>query len=250
MMAVNNQEPGGEDPEMQQLNGMMDKILDIQHPERVKERIGHITETNKRRVLAVNVDAGEAFNSALVNNSGRTDNSFSNNRFYSLNEDIDTNVVLENAVKAVIHETQTLTEGSVVKFRLVNDVFVDGGIIPKNTFVFGLASLSSERLRIRISHIRRDNSLYPVNLWVFDLDGINGIYIPGAIARDVAKQSTGQALQGLGLTTVDQSIPTQAAAAGLEAAKSMLSKKAKLIKVTVKAGYQVLLKDEKGSTSF
>jgi hypothetical protein len=32
---------------------------------------------------------------------------------------------------------------------------------------------------------------------------------------------------------------------GIEAAKSLLSKKVKLIKVVVKAGYQVLLYDEK-----
>src|SRR4051812_24846402 len=39
MMAVNKQDTGSEDPEMKELNGVMEKILDIQHPERVKERI-------------------------------------------------------------------------------------------------------------------------------------------------------------------------------------------------------------------
>lgn len=37
----------------------------------------------------------------------------------------------------------------------------------------------------------------------------------------------------------------QAAGMGVEAAKTLLSKKVKLIKVAVKAGYKVLLYDEK-----
>jgi hypothetical protein len=37
----------------------------------------------------------------------------------------------------------------------------------------------------------------------------------------------------------------QAASAGIDAAKGLIRKKAKLVKVTVKAGYRVLLKDEK-----
>jgi hypothetical protein len=36
----------------------------------------------------------------------------------------------------------------------------------------------------------------------------------------------------------------QAANAGIQAAKSLISKKVKLVKVTVKAGYKILLKDK------
>ena len=82
------------------------------------------------------------------------------------------------------------------------------------------------------------------------MDGLDGIYIPGAITRDVAKQSADRAVQGIGFTALDPSIKVQAASAGIEAAKTLFSKKAKLIKVMVKAGYQVLLRDEKQKSSF
>jgi hypothetical protein len=52
------------------------------------------------------------------------------------------------------------------------------------------------------------------------------------------------------MTTEKENTPmsgTQATSAGIEAAKTLFSKKVKLIKVTVKAGYQVLLYDEKQS---
>jgi len=77
------------------------------------------------------------------------------------------------------------------------------------------------------------------------MDGMNGIYIPGAITRDVAKQSADRTIQDIGLTSVDPSLGAQAASAGIEAARDLISKKVKLVKVTVKSGYQVLLRDEK-----
>lgn len=250
MMALNKQDVDNEDPEMKQLNRMMERILDIQHPERVKERIRQTSEAHKGQVFAVNVNDNKDFNSLLVNNRPATQAKFSTNRFYSLNEDIDTNSAVENAIKAVVHQSQVLVDGSVVKLRLLNDVFINGNLIPKDNFVFGTASLNRERLIIKISSIRYNNSLYPVDLSVFDMDGMDGIYIPGAITRDVAKQSANRAVQGIGLTTIDPSLKVQAATAGIEAAKTLFSKKAKLIKVMVKAGYQVLLRDEKQETAF
>ena len=74
---------------------------------------------------------------------------------------------------------------------------------------------------------------------------MSGLYIPGAITRDVAKQSAEQGLQDIGFTSLNPSIGTQAASAGIQAAKTLLSKKVKLVKVTLKAGYHLLLYDEK-----
>jgi hypothetical protein len=42
---------------------------------------------------------------------------------------------------------------------------------------------------------------------------------------------------------MDPSLKAQAAAAGINTVKTMLSKKAKQVKVMVKAGYKVFLKD-------
>jgi Conjugative transposon, TraM len=43
----------------------------------------------------------------------------------------------------------------------------------------------------------------------------------------------------------DQSLATQVAGAGLDAAKSLLNKKVRRIKVKLKAGYPILLRDNK-----
>ena len=152
---------------------------------------------------------------------------------------------MQNAIQAVVHETQTVVNGSTVKLRLVNDVYINGIIIPKDHFLFGTTVLNGERLAIKINSIRYNQSLFPVELSVYDMDGLDGIYIPGAITRDVAKQSAEHSIQSVGLSSLDPSWSAQVASVGVDAAKSMFSKKAKMIKVTVKAGYQVLLLDKK-----
>ena len=115
--------------------------------------------------------------------------------------------------------------------------------IAKDEFVFGTASLSNERLKITINSIRCQNTILPVSLSVYDVDGIAGIYIPGSINRDVSKESADEAISTLGLTPVDESVGAQAAVAGIQAAKTLASRKIRLIRVTIKSGYQVLLKD-------
>jgi conjugative transposon TraM protein len=249
MIRTTNQIEGNEDPDMRQLNGMMERILDIQHPERVKERIRQTSEAQKDRVFAVNTNDDKDFNTLLVNNKTVDRSGSATNRFYSL-EEINADPVASNAIRAMVHQTQTLVDGSIVKLRLLEDVFINGNHIPKDNFVYGVASLNGERLIIKINSIRYNSSLYPVELSVSDMDGLDGIYIPGAITRDVAKQSADRAVQEIGFPTLDPSLKVQAASAGIEAAKTLFSKKTKLIKIMVKAGYQVLLRDEKQKASF
>jgi conjugative transposon TraM protein len=242
MMDMMNQHDK-EDPELQQLNGMLEKILDVQHPERIQEKLRRTSQARKDQVFAVSTKTDDIPVSLLGANQ-ITGSQL--NGFYSL--DNEKNIGQEqNAIRAVIHETQTVVDGSTVKLRLINDIFINGVRIPKDHFLFGIASLNGERLSIKIKSIASNNSLFPVELSVYDMDGLDGIYIPGAITRDVAKQSADRSMQTIGLTSLDPSWGAQAAGAGIEAAKTLFSKKVKLVKVTVKAGYQVLLYDEKQS---
>ncbi len=227
------------DPEMQQLNGTLEKILDIQHPDRVKEKLKEKSLKNKEQVFIVTRQFVK--NNISLLDTGKSKRN-AENKFFGVEEDADSEE--QNTVEAVVHQTQTLVNGAVVKMRLLNDIYLNGSLVKKGNFVFGIAELNDERLEININSIRNNNSLFPVKLEVFDMDGLPGIYIPGAISRDVAKQSTDNGLQLLELTSMDPSFKAQAAATGINAAKSLLSKKVKQVKVLVKAGYKVLLRDK------
>ncbi len=240
----------GTDPEMQQLDGMLERILDIQHPERVKDKLRQTSELKKGQVLAVS-HASQPVAISLFGSrhpEGLPAGKIQHNGFFSF-DNLIADTAGQNAIEAVVHETQVVVNGSTVKLRLLSDVFINGVFIPQNHFIYGIASLEGERLRIQVNGIQYAKSLFPIALEVYDMDGLSGLYIPGAISRDVAKQSADRSVQNIGFSSIDPSWQAQAAGAGMEAAKSLFSKKVKLIKVTVKAGYRVLLYDEKQKQS-
>ncbi|MEZ0183402.1 conjugative transposon protein TraM [Flavobacterium oncorhynchi] len=247
MMLVMN-EPQEADPELKQLGEMLENILDIQHPARVQEKLKQSYENQKVRSLTVALKAKENNITSLQSINEKKENTSKQNSFYAFDQE-EVSFEEQNAIEAVIHETQTIVNGSTIKLRLSNDVLIQGKLIPRNSFLFGIASLQGERLEVKISNIKYANSIFPVELSVFDMDGIKGIFIPGAISRDVSKASADRSIQTLGVSGLDDSWGVQAAGMGIEAAKSFMSKKVKLIKVVVKAGYRILLYDEKQKNS-
>ncbi len=239
MMLMMQNDPS-QDEEMNEINGVLNKILDIQHPERVKDRL-KIPEKDKGNSFSAKPGRTHD-NISLLGNSNSILIGQEVNGFYGLINQV--RPALEsNAIRAEIYGNQNLVSGSVIKIELLQDVNVNGVVIPRNQFVFGQCSLNGERLHISISSVQYGNSIFPVELTVYDIDGLEGIYVPGAIARDAAKKSSNQAINDIQLSTLDPSLEVQAATAGIEAAKGMLSKKTQLIQVSVKAGYKVFLKD-------
>ncbi len=241
MMQLMN-EKGGDDPEMKELNGMLDKILDIQHPERVKSREKESPVEEKTKVLSVG-QPNKNRNASYFGNNGKNA-SENKSSFYgeAFNESFS---AASNTIEAVIHQTQTITTGSTVKLRLLADIEINGRVVTKGSFIYGIASVDKERLLIHVPGIRQASDIVPVSLEVYDMDGLAGIYIPGSMSRDVMKSSAEQSIQSIDLMNFDPSLKAQAAAAGIQTAKSLLSRKAKLVKVTLKAGYKILLKEEK-----
>ena len=87
--------------------------------------------------------------------------------------------------------------------------------------------MNSERLHVQLSSAVCNNEIYPISLKVYDLDGLEGIFVPGAITRDVTKEGISQGIGGMGITSLDPSLGAQAAAAGIETAKSSVEQKNK-----------------------
>lgn len=243
MMAMVQSDQNTPNSEMQQINTALENILDLQHPERVKEKLRTVSEKHKTNAYAVSIkekpDPLSSFDRDINRNYGA-------NGFFSI-EDVPSEFEAQKqpSIAAVIHEDQTVFSGATVKLRLLDDIYVSGVLVKKDNFITGIANLTGDRLQIEVKSLRNDNSIFPVALSVYDLDGISGINIPGAISRDVAKQGSERTLQSLGLSSYDPSLGAQAAAAGMEITKNLLSKKVKLVRVQLKAGYRVLLFDEK-----
>lgn len=190
-----------EDPEMAQLSGIMDKIIAIQNPNMVQDKL------KQQPVLAAKPDS--AF----------------------------------KAIPAVIEGNQKVAQGAVVRLRLLDTIHLKDMIIPKNQLLFGSCNITNQRLLLTIKNIRLGSSIIPVDLSMFSLDGLIGIDAPEAELGEAAGNGATDAMQGMQFLSMDQSIGVQAAGAGIDAAKNLLSKKVKRIRVKLKGGQQILLRN-------
>lgn len=249
--------PAETDPEIGQLDSMLDKIIDIQHPGREAQRLKELSLKNKGRVYTVNKKE-EQTEADIIEVRGYSPSAIpiekelipvnipnERNSFYSLTADSEAFSEPPTAIPAVVHETQTLLNGATIKMRLLEDIMINGINVPAGSFVYGNCAISGERLLIEIPSIRSGSNLFPVTMATYDLDGLEGIRIPGAISRDVSKEGADKVVQSLQFMPMESTVVSQAASAGIEVAKGLFSKKMTLIRVTVKAGYPVLLLDAK-----
>lgn len=244
--------PGTEnlpDPEIEQLHALLDKIISVQQPEKAVDPLRRESETHPKQVfpvepardeIAVTLLEGDVKQDSLSEDAFYIPD-FQQNGFFSL-DDADQGP-FQNTIPAVVHQDQVIVTGTTVKFRLVSDVYIAGQLLRVGTFLFGTASVTGERLKVAIGSIRMGNALFPVRLSVWDLDGLEGIHVPGALSRDVAKQSLGQDIQGVNLGAMDPSLGAQAVNAGIQTARTLMGRKTRLVQVKIQAGYQVLMID-------
>jgi conjugative transposon TraM protein len=225
----NLQDGNGSNKEMAQLNAVLEKVLDIQHPGRAMEKLKQGSTGPSTGVYSVQVVDGAESGNTLFSIAQSINGRYSGER--------------SNSIQAVIHQDQDIVSGSVVKLRLMDSIHINRTLIPKNQFVYGVAAVDGERLKVEIATLRFKNSILPVSLSAYDLDGLEGLYIPGAISRDASKKGVDDAIQSLQIMTMDPSVSAQVAGAGIQAAKGLFSRKVKQIRVKVKAGYQLLLRD-------
>ncbi len=88
-----------------------------------------------------------------------------------------------------------------------------------------------------------NNISMPVALDVIGEDGLKGIPINNAPASIALDNATGKSVQGINLTSLDNSLGGQVAGAVMQSGKSLIKKQTKLIKYAVPAGYVVCLQN-------
>ena len=201
------------DPQLDRLNSMLDKIIRIQQPAQKVEDPDRVAER------------GDSL--------GKTPGSAG---------------IPWTTIPAVVQEDQILYSGATIALRITEPATMNGIVIPAGQLVYGQVSINNDRMLIHINSIRNGNSIYSAALQVYDLDGLPGIHIPDMLSRDVAKQSADEGVNSMNIASFDPSAGAQAINATIQATKSLLSRKVKLVRVSVRAGYQVLLRNSKPDT--
>lgn len=121
-----------------------------------------------------------------------------------------------------------------------------GVLIPANTVLTGTARIDGERMMITVNAVQYRGSVIPVELLVYDMDGGEGISVPASDEISAVKEIAANAGSGLGSSiTITDDAGTQLLSdlgrSVIQGTAQYVGQKMRQVKVTLKAGYRVLL---------
>lgn len=156
----------------------------------------------------------------------------------------------KNTIAACVQGDQTVTDGQTVRLRLLEPMRVSGRTVSRNTTLVGTARLQGERLEIGITSLEHQGNIVPVELEVYDNDGQAGIFVPGSMETDAAKEIGANMGSSLGSsinisTDAGAQLASDLGKGVIQGVSQYISKRMRTVRVHLKSGYRVLLYQEK-----
>ena len=153
----------------------------------------------------------------------------------------------KNTISACIATDQSVTDGQSVRLRTLEPMWIGNSLLPKNTSIVGVARLQGERLEIKIENIEALGCIMEVDLSVYDSDGQEGINIPNSMESDALHEigaNMGSTMgSSINLTTnAGAQLVSDVGKGLINGVSQYLNKKLRTVKVHLKSGYKIMLK--------
>ena len=153
----------------------------------------------------------------------------------------------KNTISACIATDQSVTDGQSVRLRTLEPMWIGNSLLPKNTSIVGVARLQGERLEIKIESIEALGCIMEVDLSVYDSDGQEGINIPNSMESDALHEigaNMGSTMgSSINLTTnAGAQLASDMGKGLINGVSQYLNKKLRTVKVHLKSGYKIMLK--------
>ena len=154
--------------------------------------------------------------------------------------------VQRNTLPVVVDHTTILREGDYVALRLLESVHIGELRIPRQSLLIAQAKLGGNRLHLLVKSLEIGGRIIPVKLSAYDLDGQEGIYIPGAEQVSALKEMGANIGGSVGTSftfasSAKDQIISEAARGVMQGASQLLQKKLRTLQVTLKGGYRLFL---------
>ena len=158
--------------------------------------------------------------------------------------------VQRNTLPVVVDHTTTLREGNYVALRLLESAHIGELRIPRKSLLIAQAKLGGNRLHLLVKSLEIGGRIIPVKLSAYDLDGQEGIYIPGAEQVSALKEVGANIGGSVGTSftfasSAKDQIISEAARGVMQGASQLLQKKLRTLQVTLKGGYRLFLVSSK-----
>ncbi len=152
----------------------------------------------------------------------------------------------KNSIRACVYQTVTIKNGQEVTLRLLEPMQAGNIRIPSNSLITATGKITGERLNMAVGSIQNAGNIIPVEMQVYDTDGMQGISIPGSEEMNAVKEIAANMGSSAGTSvSFSNNAGSQFAAdlgkSVIQGASQLIGKKIRTVKVTLKANYQLLL---------
>jgi conserved protein found in conjugate transposon traM len=150
-------------------------------------------------------------------------------------------------IKSVIDENIKGYLGSRIRLRLLEDIFIGKKKVQvkKGTFLYAeISGFSQQRVFLNIVSVMVDNDIYPINLSIYDMDGMKGLYVPSSAFREMTRELGANSIQGVNVES-GQGFFTSLAGNLFQSASQAVTAIIRKNKVTLKYNSYIYLIDEK-----
>lgn len=149
-------------------------------------------------------------------------------------------------IKAVIDENNKGLLGSRIRFRLLEDIFVGNRKIDKGSILYGqISGFSMQRVDLKIVSVFTKGEIFPVNLSIYDVDGMKGLYVPQSVFRDMIREMGSNSVQGTQMDMGGQGFFTSIGSKLFTSTSKSIANLIKTNKAKLKYNSYVFLIDEK-----
>lgn len=236
-----------EDENYQKLVKQMQLIQQMSNGEKIltdEEKLARlqkeIEQKERRRVLdsiakaqaplAVNKagDAGEAYFNTVTEESGEP-----------------------NLIKARVDQVVKVSDGSRIRLRLSEDIEIEGSILKEGSYLYATVNgFTAQRVKANVTSVLIGDQIKKIDLAIYDLDGMEGFYVPASKFREVSKDISSNAMnmnmnfnQNSGEMTVE-SMAMQSLQQALQGTTQAIGKNIRANRARIKFNTNVYLVDK------
>lgn len=155
-------------------------------------------------------------------------------------------------IEAIIdQDIKSGTLGARLRIRLLDDILIGNAIVGKGTYLYALISgYEAQRVKLTISSVMINDRIFPIKLSIYDVDGMEGLYVPASAFREFSKELGGNTTGGMNLTMQQNSdersqLYMSALQRMFTSTSQAVSKSIKKNKANIKYGSSVYLIDTK-----
>ena len=186
--------------------------------EKVAEQQRQIAAAEKARVLD---SIAKAQGPVAVNKAGEAGEAY----FNTVTEES----AVPSLIKARVDRVEKVRDGSRIRLRLSEDIEIEGDILKKGSYLYAtVTGFSAQRVKANVTSVLIGNQIKKIELAVYDLDGMEGFYVPSSNFREVAKdigansmnmnmnfnQSSEMSMQSIAMQSLQQALQGTTQAVG------------------------------------